>query len=143
MKEVIEIVTPLHLSTQRDYLGRMIDDKVNCMKIAKKYGQDYWDGNRRFGYGGYKYITGRWSPVAEALIERYGLSEFKCFRHWIMAKPTFFMENEKMLPGLQVSGFDISVHGLNALDPIKENLFIHSAKDPLPFDDQEFDLAYP
>ena len=75
MKEVLEVVTPLHLSTKRDYLGRMIDDKVNCMKIAKKYDHEYWDGSRRFGYGGYKYIPDRWKPVAEALIKRYELSE--------------------------------------------------------------------
>ena len=74
MPEVVEIVTPLHLATKRDYLGRMIDDKVECMKVAKEYGKEYWDGDRRFGYGGYKYIPGRWTPVAESLIEMYGLS---------------------------------------------------------------------
>ena len=44
----------------------MIDSKVDCMKEAKKYG-NYWDGNRRFGYGGYKYIPGRWAPVAKKI----------------------------------------------------------------------------
>lgn len=142
MNEVLEIVTPLHLSTKRDYLGRMVDDKINCMKIAKKYEQDYWDGDRRYGYGGYKYIPDRWKPVAEALIKKYGLSEDSSVLDIGCGKAYLLYEMKKMLPGLRVTGFDISVHGLeNALDPIKENLFNHSAKDPLSFDDQEFDLA--
>ena len=61
-------VTPLHKATARDVLARMIDDKVGCMLKAKEYEYDYWDGSRRFGYGGYNYLPGRWKPVAEALI---------------------------------------------------------------------------
>ena len=66
-------VSNLHNSTKRDYLARMIDKKVYCMKIAKKYGKEYWDGNRRYGYGGYKYIPGRWRDVAKKLIKFYKL----------------------------------------------------------------------
>ena len=57
MKE-IKIITSLHKSTNRDYLKRMINNKIKCMKVAKKYGFDYWDGDRKYGYGGYKYIPG-------------------------------------------------------------------------------------
>ena len=74
MGQLLKIVTPLHQATQRDYLARMQDEKTHCMQIAKQYEKDYWDGNRRYGYGGYKYIPGRWKPVAEALIKRYKLS---------------------------------------------------------------------
>ena len=64
--ELLNIVTPLHKRTKRDYLARMVDDKVHCMLKAKEYELDYWDGDRRYGYGGYKY-DGRWKPVAEQL----------------------------------------------------------------------------
>ena len=70
MGKMVEIVTPLHKATQRDCLARMVDNKVEAMIKAKEYGFDYWDGDRRYGYGGYKYMPGRWAPVAEALIER-------------------------------------------------------------------------
>src|ERR1700748_485689 len=49
---LLEIVTPLHKATKRDYLARMVDDKVHCMMKAKEYEFDYWDGARRYGYGG-------------------------------------------------------------------------------------------
>ena len=70
----LKIVTNLHRSTKRNYLKRMIDNKVKSMTIAKKYGYDYWDGNRRYGYGGYKYIPGKWTFVAKKLIEKYKLN---------------------------------------------------------------------
>ena len=73
MGKLLEIVTPLHKSTKRSYLARMQDDKIKCMQIAKKYGKDYWDGDRRYGYGGYKFIAGRWEPVAQALIDYYNI----------------------------------------------------------------------
>ena len=41
------------------------------MKEAKKYGKNYWDGKRRFGYGGYKFIPGRWRNAAKKLIKIY------------------------------------------------------------------------
>jgi ubiquinone/menaquinone biosynthesis C-methylase UbiE len=51
----------------------MNDDKVKCMIKARKFEKEFWDGSRRFGYGGYKYIPGRWKKVAKQLIENYNL----------------------------------------------------------------------
>ena len=67
-------VNKLHHSSKRNYLDRMIKQKVKGMKIASKYGFDYWDGNRKYGYGGYKYIPGRWKDVAKKLIKTYSLN---------------------------------------------------------------------
>jgi len=39
MGQLLEIVTPLHKSTKRDYLARMIDEKVHCMLKAKETGK--------------------------------------------------------------------------------------------------------
>ena len=74
MGKLVNYVTPLHQATSRAYIDRMVDDKVHCMLRAKEYEGDYWDGDRRYGYGGYKFLPGRWKPVAEALIENYKLS---------------------------------------------------------------------
>ena len=49
----------------------MINNKIQCMKVAKKYSYDYWDGNRMYGYGGYKFIPGRWTPIAKKIIKDY------------------------------------------------------------------------
>ena len=56
MGKLLHLVTPLHKATKRDYLGRMQDEKGHCMQIAKQYAEEYWDGDRRYGYGGYRYL---------------------------------------------------------------------------------------
>jgi SAM-dependent methyltransferase len=142
MGQLRHFVTPLHQATKRDYLARMIDDKVSCMKIAKQYEYDYWDGDRRYGYGGYKYIPGRWKPVAEALIETYKLGPGSRILDIGCGKGFLLHEIALLEPEIKISGFDISIHGIEqATDIVKPNLFMHRAEEPYPFDDDEFDLV--
>jgi ubiquinone/menaquinone biosynthesis C-methylase UbiE len=142
MGQLLEIVTPLHQATQRDYLARMQDEKVHCMQVAKQYEKEYWDGDRRFGYGGYKYMTGRWKPVAEELIKRYKLNNHSSVLDVGCGKAYLLYEMKLLLPGLRIAGFDISEHGLaEAKREIKEFLFIHKAQDQYPFEDNEFGLV--
>ena len=73
MKQCLDFITRLHARTQRNYVGRVMEaDKAECATIAKQWGKDYWDGDRKHGYGGYKY-DGRWGSVAESIIQHYGL----------------------------------------------------------------------
>lgn len=142
MGQIRNFVTPLHKASMREYLPRMLDDKVKCMEVAKQYGADYWDGNRRYGYGGYKYIPGRWKPVAEALIQTYKLGPGS--RVLDVGAGKGFLLHEMLLiePGLRVSGIDVSEHGIHgASDLVKPHLFLHKAQSPYPFADREFDLV--
>ena len=142
MGTLVNYVTPLHKATQRLYIDRMVDDKVKCMIKAKEYEFDYWDGDRRYGYGGYKYIPGRWKPVAEQLIDNYNLNNNSSVLDVGCGKGHLLYELKILLPGLRVVGFDISNHGLDkSKEEIKQFLFKHSATDIYPFKDQEFDLV--
>lgn len=142
MGKLLNLVTPLHLSTKRDYLARMIDDKVHCMLKAKEYEFDYWDGDRRYGYGGYKYLPGRWKPVAQALITNYGLKAGSRVLDVGCGKGFLLYEMQLIEPGLELVGFDISAHGLaSALPELKASLFRHRAQDPYPFGNDHFDLV--
>lgn len=142
MGELLNIVTSLHQATQRDYLGRMVDDKVEAMVVAKKYEHDYWDGDRRYGYGGYNYLPGRWKPVAEALIERYGLTNESSILDVGCGKAFLLHELQLLLPQATIVGFDISHHGLASRHPdFRGELFIARAQDPFSFDHKSFDLV--
>jgi len=142
MGRLLNIVTPLHQQTKRDYLARMLDDKVQCMLKAKEYEQDYWDGDRRFGYGGYKYMPGRWKPVAEALIKEYGLGPSSRVLDVGCGKGFLLYEMLLIEPALEIVGIDISRHGLaHAPEAVRDKLLIHRAEDPLPYGDNAFDLV--
>ena len=142
MRKLVNYVTPLHKATQRAYLDRMNDDKINCMLKAKEYEFDYWDGNRRFGYGGYNFIPGRWKPVAQLLIDKYNLNNKSSVLDIGCGKAYLLYELKLLLPDIRVCGFDISKHGLKeSKEEIRDNLFIHKAQEPYPFKDKEFDLV--
>lgn len=141
MGRLLNIVTPLHKKTKRDYVGRMTDNKIECMKVAKKYGQEYWDGDRRYGYGGYKY-DGRWEVVARKLIETYRLPDDAKILDVGCGKGFLLYEFKKLLPNCSITGFDVSEYGLkNAKEEVKEHVFPYNAQDVYPFGNNTFDLV--
>ena len=141
MGRLLNVITGLHKRTKRDYLWRMINDKVVCSRIAKKYSKDYWDGERRFGYGGYKY-DGRWKIVAQELIRRYKLTKKARILDVGCGKGFLLYEFQKLLPGVEIVGFDISDYAIKeAREEVRPKLFVHRAQDPYPFKDKEFNLV--
>lgn len=137
-----EFVTPLHESTTRDYLARMNDDKAECMKIAMRYDHEYWDGPRRYGYGGYSYIPGRWKPVAEALMATYELVAGSTILDVGCGKGFLLHEMLLIEPNLRVTGIDISAYAIqNSTDLVRPCLTLQSAEDLSQFQNKQFDLV--
>ncbi len=141
MGQLRSFFTPLHKRTARKYIDRMVDDKVTCMLKAKEYEFDYWDGDRRFGYGGYKY-DGRWKPVAEQIIATYGLKADAKILDVGCGKAYLLYELQQLLPNAEIVGFDISKHGFaTAPEAVRPKLMIHRAQDKYPWADKHFDLV--
>lgn len=145
MGQLLNLVTPLHQQTKRDYLARMNDDKVHCMEVARQYGKEYWDGDRRYGYGGYKY-DGRWKPLAKTIMGRYGLgrSSTDAVLDVGCGKGHLVHEMKQMWPRLTVVGFDPSLHGINdAPAEIRSSLHHASAehRTSYGYPDKSFDLV--
>lgn len=142
MGKKINLVTELHQSTKRNYIERMMNEKVLCMKKGREFEYDYWDGDRKFGYGGYKYIEDRWKPFAENLIKIYNLNNKSKILDAGCGKGFILYELKKILPGLTIKGFDISKYGINnSKEEIKKDLFEHDIRKKFPFKDNEFDLV--
>ncbi len=141
MGRLMNIITPLHKRTARKYIDRMVDDKVPCMLKAKEYEFDYWDGDRRYGYGGYKY-DGRWKPVAQQFIDIYGLKPDSKVLDIGCGKAHIIHEMKQILPKAEIIGFDISRHGIgDAPEGIRDHLFRYRAQDRYPWGDDYFDLV--
>ncbi len=142
MGKLLDIITPLHKQAKRDYLARMNDDKVYCMKIARQYGKDFWDGDKRYGYGGYKY-DGRWAAVARSLIAYYHLPVDAKILDVGCGKGFLLYEFKKILSKATVTGIDISEYAIQeSKEEIKPCLKKLGAQDPYPFADKEFDLVF-
>lgn len=134
-------ITKLHNKTKRDHISRMLDEKVYCMKIAKKYGKDYWDGKRRYGYGGYSYIKDRWKSVAKKIINTYRLNNKSKILDLGCGKGFLLYEIKKILPDINIYGLDISSYAIkNSKTEIKKFLKIGDARKKLKFRKNFFDL---
>lgn len=137
----VDFVTKIHKATKRDYLQRVIEhDKAECAEAAIQYGREYWDGDRKCGYGGY-YYDGRWRPVAEEMVQYYGLQSGATILDVGCGKGFLLYEFTQVLPGAQVAGVDISQYAIdNAKEEVKPFLRVGNAAS-LPFDDRSFDFV--
>ncbi len=138
----LDLISKLHTRTKRDYLQRVTDhDKAECAEVAKKWGFDYWDGDRRFGYGGMRY-DGRWRPVAEDFAAQYGLKAEDKVLDIGCGKGFLLFEFTQAVPGIEVSGIDISAYGIeHAKEEIRPHLQLGNCTE-LPYDDGSFDFVY-
>ena len=131
----------LHQSTERDYLARMNDNKVEAMSKARQYGFDYWDGDRRYGYGGYSYIPGRWQEMAGQIISDYALTSKSKILDVGAGRGYLLFEIQKLLPGIEIHGLDISSYAINSSHPELAARMIIGNASKLDFEDKYFDLA--
>lgn len=141
----IDFLSSVHKSTKRDYLARVNDPeypKAKAAKLAKQWGYDYWDGDRRINYGGYRYMPGRWLPVAEAMAQHYGLKAGEKVLDIGCGKGFLLYELTQAVPGIEVQGIDISQYAIdNAKEELKGILQVGSAT-KLPFPDGHFDYVF-
>jgi len=141
----IDFMSPIHKATKRDYLARVNDvdyPKYKASEIAKKYDFDYWDGDRRINYGGYKYMPGRWSPVADLMKTTYDLKPGQKVLDIGCGKGFQMFELTQSVPGIEVFGVDVSKYAFdNAKEEIKENITVSCAS-VLPFEDNYFDFVF-
>lgn len=138
----LNLISSLHNKTRRDYRQRVLEhDKGESAEIAKKWGFDYWDGDRRYGYGGYRY-DGRWRPIAEALARHYGLKSGNRVLDVGCGKAFLLYELTQVVPDLEIAGVDVSAYGIeHAKEEVKASLQIGNACE-LPWPNNHFDFVY-
>lgn len=139
--EQIDFFLPLHRKTKRDYVARVTEfPKAEAARRAKQWGFDYWDGDRKFGYGGYRY-DGRWLAVAEAMTQHYGLKAGDRILDVGCGKGYLLYEFARAVPGVEIAGLDISSYGIeHAKEEVKFSLTLGTAA-KLPYPDKTFDLV--
>ena len=140
----VDFMTVLHKSKKRDYLARVNDKdfpKPHAAELAKKYAFDYWDGDRRINYGGYKYIEGRWEVVAKQMSNYYSLPQKPKILDIGCGKGYLLFDFLKVVPDAEVRGIDISKYAIdNCKEEIKDKIILGNSNS-LPWPDNYFDLV--
>ena len=137
----VDFITGLHTATKRNYVQRVIDyDKAECAEVACKFGYDYWDGDRKYGFGGYRY-DGRWRAVAEEMVRHYGLKPGDSILDVGCGKGFLLYEFTQLLPGCKIQGIDISDYAIeHAKEEVRGHLQVGNAV-KLPYADRSFDFV--
>jgi SAM-dependent methyltransferase len=141
MPHIDDFIAIVHSKSKRDYLKRVTEfPKAEAAKISKKFDIEYWDGDRKFGYGGYNY-DGRWHAVAERMAAHYGLKAGDKILDVGCGKGFLLYEFTQVVPGIEVTGIDISQYALDhSKEEVKPFLQLGNAK-KLAFPDHHFDLV--
>lgn len=127
--------------SNRNLTDRVESKTEQVRTVARQFGFDYFDGERRFGYGGFVYDPRFWSGVVKDIFEHYSLDSDSTILDVGCGKGFMLYDFLQAYPNLRVEGIDISSYALeNAKDEVKKYLKLGSAVD-LPYDNQSFDLV--
>jgi len=126
--------------TKRDVKKRGGDKTEKDRMIARKFGKEFFDGDRRYGYGGYYYNPRFWQPVIPTFKEYFGLTASSSVLDIGCGKGFMLYDLTRLIPGITVKGIDISEYAIaNAIDDIKPHVKVGNAKN-LNFGDKTFDV---
>lgn len=127
--------------SKRDIGARLISKSEKSRNLARKFGVDYFDGDRNSGYGGYYYHEKYWKNVIPDIISRYRLDQNSKVLDVGCAKGFLLYDLKKAIPGITIRGIDISEYAIsNSLQDVRAELKIANATS-LPFPDNFFDLV--
>ncbi len=109
--------------------------------ISRKFGEEYFDGDRKHGYGGYRYHPRFWTETVNLLTEHYNLASKSHILDIGCGKGFMVKDFSILLPEATVLGIDISEYAIAHAHPdVKKCLSVASAT-ALPFKDNQFDLV--
>lgn len=122
---------------KRNLQARATAKTEEHVRISREYGQMYFDGPREYGYGGYRY-DGRWIPVAEDIVEHFGLKPGDRILDVGCAKGFLVKDFLKVCPGLEAFGLDISHYAMTHCEPEVVGRLHLGTGTSLPFPDGSF-----
>ena len=126
---------------KRNVDQRGLEKTEEDRRVGRLFGKEYFDGERRFGYGGYQYNARFWEPVVPAFREHYKLGAGSTVLDVGCGKGFMMHDFSRLIPGIKVQGIDISEYAIaNTIEDMKPFVQAGNAR-KLPFADKSFDLV--
>jgi SAM-dependent methyltransferase len=108
--------------------------------IARKFGEEFFDGDRNHGYGGFNYFPKFWQPVIPTFQNHWDLNRNSSILDVGCAKGFMMHDFSQLIPGIRVEGIDISEYAIaHAMEDMKPYVRVANALE-LPFPDKSFDF---
>lgn len=127
--------------TKRNLDERAAEKTEADRAIARQFGKEFFDGDRRHGYGGFNYLSRFWQPVIPTFKEYWDLNSDSSILDIGCAKGFMLHDLSELIPGIQVKGVDISEYAIqNAIEDMMPNVQVANAIS-LPFADKSFDVV--
>ena len=127
--------------TKRDLSKRGNEKTEEDRIIARRFDKEFFDGDRKNGYGGYYYNSKFWSEVVKDLNNFYKLKNGSKILDIGCGKGFMLFDFMKLNPNFVLEGIDISDYAItNAVPEVKKFLKVGDAKS-LPYEDNSFDLV--
>lgn len=109
--------------------------------IARQFGKEFFDGDRRNGYGGFNYMPRFWQPVIPTLQQHFNLNQNSSLLDVGCAKGFMLHDLVQAIPGITVQGVDVSEYAIeHAIEDMKPFVKVADARS-LPFEDNSFDIV--
>lgn len=109
--------------------------------VARRFGKEFFDGERRHGYGGFNYMPRFWQPVIPTFQSHWGLTSRSSVLDVGCAKGFMMHDMAELIPGITVKGIDVSAYAVeNAIEDMRPHVRVADARE-LPFEDNSFDVV--
>ena len=129
-------------NSKRNLEERSLGTDEQTRSIAREFGKDFFDGERKFGYGGFSYNKRFWQPVVPDLINHWNLNSSSSLLDVGCAKGFFLHDLSIMIPGIKVKGIDISQYAIdNTIETMTDYCQYGNAYN-LEFQDNSFDIVF-
>ena len=128
--------------SKRNITDRGMKKTEKDRQIARKFDKEFFDGERRHGYGGYNYNPKFWTNVVKTFQNYWNLDSNSSILDIGCGKGFMLYDLKKLIKSDFLKGIDISQYAIdNSLEDIKPFLSVADAK-KIPFPDNSFDCCF-
>jgi SAM-dependent methyltransferase len=127
-------------SFRENFLSRN-NSSHSVIAKAKEFGEEYFDGPREMGLGGYYYDPKYFTNVVDDFVRYYQLTSQSSVLDIGCAKGFMLHDFMLRLPGVKVSGIDISRYCLKKAISTAAPFLLEGCCSNLPFENSSYDLV--
>lgn len=126
---------------KRDINKRLENKTESVRLIARKFDKDFFDGDRKYGYGGYNYNPKFWEPVIPTFKKYWNLDSNSSVLDIGCGKGFMLYDLQRLIPGISIAGIDISAYAIqHCKEEVRDFLKVGNAS-KLPYKDKSFDVV--